>query len=136
MRADKREYNAANADRRAAYMHEYRQVNPHVRRDWGRANPDKVKAQQHKRRAALRNALHEPYTASEIFEACDYRCAYCDAPAEHLDHIMPLARGGADAAYNVTGACATCNQMKSDMDPDVWVTRVLASAAPLWTSVD
>lgn len=43
-------------------------------------------------------------------------CAYCgwQGPAAFFvwDHVIPLSRGGADAAYNQVMACAGCNLQK------------------------
>lgn len=41
-------------------------------------------------------------------------CAFCGEPAEHLDHITPLARGGTDRPTNLQPLCADCNQRKGD----------------------
>jgi 5-methylcytosine-specific restriction endonuclease McrA len=40
-------------------------------------------------------------------------CSYCGAPAEHIDHIVPLRRGGSGDWDNLTAACAACNMSKS-----------------------
>lgn len=39
-------------------------------------------------------------------------CSYCGAPGGQLDHIIPLASGGAESWDNLTSACATCNRRK------------------------
>jgi hypothetical protein len=40
-------------------------------------------------------------------------CAYCAAPADALDHILPLAAGGTDEdGMNLTAACRACNSRK------------------------
>lgn len=39
-------------------------------------------------------------------------CTYCGGPAECIDHIEALARGGADHWTNFTPACGRCNQTK------------------------
>lgn len=39
-------------------------------------------------------------------------CSYCGAPAEHIDHIVPLSRGGGGDWDNLTAACADCNMSK------------------------
>jgi 5-methylcytosine-specific restriction endonuclease McrA len=132
LRADKREYNAENAERRAAYMTEYRALNPEARAEWGRCNPEKIAAIRHRRRARIANNGAEPYDILAVYEETDFRCAYCAGPIEHLDHIVPIARGGTDTRDNVTGACALCNQTKGDTLPDVWVDRVLSSDRPVW----
>ena len=40
-------------------------------------------------------------------------CAYCGAPMEHVDHIVPFADGGVTDWTNLTPACAGCNHRKS-----------------------
>jgi hypothetical protein len=48
------------------------------------------------------------------------RCEYCRAPQTacgyrfHLEHIIPIARGGPDALTNRALACASCNLPKGD----------------------
>ncbi|MFD2093408.1 HNH endonuclease [Blastococcus deserti] len=41
-------------------------------------------------------------------------CAYCGkrTPRPHMDHVVPLARGGRHAPANVVPACAACNVSK------------------------
>ncbi len=41
-------------------------------------------------------------------------CAYCGAPAAHVDHIVPSSDGGAHDPANYTAACSPCNLSKSD----------------------
>jgi 5-methylcytosine-specific restriction endonuclease McrA len=64
------------------------------------------------RRARKAGVAHEPYSRSEIFARYDGACAYCDAPAQHLDHVHPISKGGADAPHNLVPACAPCNLSK------------------------
>jgi 5-methylcytosine-specific restriction endonuclease McrA len=42
------------------------------------------------------------------------RCAYCDCSLDrfHLDHVVPLARGGEDDLCNIVKTCPTCNVSK------------------------
>ena len=45
------------------------------------------------------------------------RCAYCDVPVAigdnlHLDHVLPISRGGAHSIGNLLPTCAWCNQSK------------------------
>jgi 5-methylcytosine-specific restriction endonuclease McrA len=52
---------------------------------------------------------------------CGRRCVYCAAPLDYahatLDHVYPLARGGAHTPGNVVVACPTCNRLKADLLP-------------------
>lgn len=48
------------------------------------------------------------------------RCEYCHAPQSvcgyrfHLEHIIPITRGGSDAEANRALACASCNLAKAN----------------------
>ena len=66
-----------------------------------------VAAKKAMRRAALRD--------------CGQRCVYCAERLDHrtatLDHVVPLARGGAYDPGNLVTACGPCNRLKCDMLP-------------------
>lgn len=65
------------------------------------------------RRAALRD--------------CGQRCVYCatrlDQHTATLDHVVPLARGGAHDPGNLVVACAPCNRLKGDLQPYEFFAR-------------
>lgn len=54
----------------------------------------------------------------EVFERDGYACRYCGAQPPSVvlvvDHIIPVAAGGASTADNLTTACEACNQGKAD----------------------
>ena len=58
---------------------------------------------------------------------CGRRCVYCAAPLDYehatLDHVHPLAKGGAHAPGNVVAACPPCNRLKADMLPAEFFMR-------------
>ena len=58
---------------------------------------------------------------------CGRRCVYCahplDAMEATLDHVYPVARGGAHVPGNIVAACAACNRMKGDMLPHEFFAR-------------
>ena len=60
------------------------------------------------------------YSRRSIFTRWGYRCCYCDAPAEHLDHVQPLSRGGVDEPRNLVPACEDCNLSKADHTLSEW----------------
>lgn len=65
--------------------------------------------------------LH-PHTRAAVLERDGYRCVYCgdgDGPF-HIDHVLPVSRGGSDDLENLTCACAACNLSKSNKTPDEW----------------
>ena len=113
---------ARAAARRAANPEAVRAVTRESVRKWRAKNPDRARAVKYRRRARLAGAPHEPYDRAEIFARYSWRCAYCDAPAEHLDHVQPLSRGGADAPRNLLPACASCNLSKSAKTLAEWAS--------------
>lgn len=58
---------------------------------------------------------------------CGQRCVYCathlDQHTATLDHVVPLARGGAHDPGNIVVACAPCNRLKGDLLPFEFFAR-------------
>lgn len=82
-------------------------------------NREKVKEWKLKRRGANLGRL--PYgTIPAIARAQKWKCAICRVPIKdgyHVDHIMPIARGGKHENRNLQLLCGPCNLRKSDRDP-------------------
>ncbi len=57
------------------------------------------------------------------------RCSYCPAPAETVDHVVPLNRGGRHAEGNLAPACRSCNSSKGDRYLFEWLVWRKATAA-------
>lgn len=93
---------------------------------WKRANPDKVNVINQNRRAARASAtgtLTHAMTDARMKEQKS-RCAWCGTKitrrSAHIDHVVPLARGGEHSSRNFVMACAPCNLKKGAKDPLVW----------------
>ena len=57
---------------------------------------------------------HAPLTRRAVFARDDWRCQYCGAAAENLDHVVPRSRGGSHSWDNVVAACRRCNSRKEN----------------------
>ncbi len=83
----------------------------------------------------LKYLVHVPYrdraalTRRAVFARDDWRCQYCGAPAENVDHVVPKSRGGLHAWENVVAACAKCNHSKGDKTPAELGWRLHAAPA-------
>lgn len=55
-----------------------------------------------------------PLTRRGVFLRDGDQCAYCDARAETVDHVVPRSRGGRHEWDNVVAACRPCNHRKAD----------------------
>lgn len=51
-------------------------------------------------------------TRERILLRDEFRCSYCGAIANQVDHITPVEHGGTDEDSNLTAACTTCNLRK------------------------
>ena len=60
---------------------------------------------------------HAPLTRRAVFARDAWRCQYCGAAAENLDHVIPRSRGGLHVWENVVAACRRCNTKKEDRTP-------------------
>lgn len=105
------------------------------KRDWYRANPDTRTAQRHARRAAQRDALgrHNGRQLRAILNAQGGRCAYCDeSRGLHLDHVIPLTRGGSNWPWNLQYLCGAHNTSKGTRtDAEFRALLGLAPAHPV-----
>lgn len=91
--------------RRAAYARRYNAANPEIGRQ--------VQARRRARKAGVGfTAFGEEQVARRVAFFGD-RCWMCASPEwSHLDHVKPLAKGGAHCLANLRPACAPCNQRK------------------------
>jgi len=95
--------------------------------------PETSTRKRHKRRAHKNNALTESYTIKQIISIYGNDCHICmeqidlTAPRStrylgwelglHLDHVIPLSKGGSDLIENVRPAHAQCNLVKGALIP-------------------
>jgi 5-methylcytosine-specific restriction endonuclease McrA len=86
-------------------------------------NPDKVSLRRQKRRATLKQAKTYLVTTKDIRKIMRQPCLYCGSLASHIDHIIPLARGGEHRIGNLAAACKTCNLSKNKKFLSEWKLR-------------
>lgn len=69
-----------------------------------------------RRRARLREAAVERVDLTAVWERDEGVCGICGEPADsldwHLDHVIPIARGGEHSMANVQVAHPICNRRK------------------------
>ncbi len=89
-----------------------------------------------------------PLSRRAVFARDEYRCQYCGAAAENLDHVLPRSRGGLHTWENVVASCRPCNAHKEDRRPqeaglrlrkvpgppsaDLWLLATAGSVDPIW----
>jgi len=114
VRAQKRLYRKANIEDARERDRRYRKSHKVQRRIWESA-----------RRARKRSAPGS-YTVADIerqYQAQKGKCYYCGMKVGkqyHIDHVVPLSRGGSNSPENVVIACPDCNFGKNNKLPHEW----------------
>jgi len=111
---------------RAAKAKVYRKLNHsqriEYRREWRARNPERARAGYRRwtqrRKARVAGVEIEYFDRSEIFTRDNGACRYCGTVLDvlnwHLDHIVPIVRGGMHTRANTVAACPKCNLSKND----------------------
>ncbi len=104
--------------------------NPNYEKNWKRNNPDKIREHKHKRRL-LMGVSENNFTSEDIkwlFIDQEGYCAYCncdlDESGYHIDHVIPISRGGSNSRSNIALACPTCNLRKNSKTAEEFVSNV------------
>lgn len=92
----------------------------HRRSYYAGLGTDKRHTLTQRRRAEDYGVTHVEYSRLDILIRWKNRCAYCTAMAEHLDHVVPLSKGGTDTEDNMVPACAGCNLSKGAKTLAAW----------------
>ena len=93
-------------------------------RKYREKHPDVIHANRWKRKAIKRAAFVERVHRSVVFERCGGACHMCGAMVDpdnwHLDHVLPLVRGGEHSYANTAVACPSCNMQRGPKTMDEW----------------
>jgi len=124
---------AANKERRREYMAkryaENREQSLAARAEWGKQNPGQVLANALLCRARKKAVAIGDHVAVAVFAEIvstepTMFCFYCERPLpkneRQVDHVTPLARGGAHQVENLVCACRKCNRAKGQKEVEVF----------------
>lgn len=88
-------------------------------------HPDRAEVHRRAGRARRQARLATGGVAPAEYELLEAifggKCAYCGEPADTIDHVMPLSRGGQHSFENIVPACFSCNRSKHAKTPREWV---------------
>ena len=124
-----REYRTANAEKISEREREYYTANKEKiseqQREYLQTPRGKeVKRTQNQRRRARKVSapIGLPFDEKLQLKRQKNRCYYCGCRLDqyHVDHVIPLSRGGSDGSENKVLACPTCNLSKGSKLPSEW----------------
>lgn len=123
-----REARLSKKDEAAAYHREWRKLNPEkvtkYRKSWRERHPDELQLLGSIRRAKMRGIK---IVKEDIHNWYSKECGVCDNLIEgkfHIDHIVPLSRGGLHVVTNLQLAHPSCNTRKHNKLPSEMLERV------------
>jgi 5-methylcytosine-specific restriction endonuclease McrA len=96
---------------------------------WREENREAHRAQRRNRKARKRQngGTHTAADILDILRMQKFTCAACPTSLKknpyHVDHIIPLSKGGGNGRRNLQILCVECNLEKSALDPHVFMRR-------------
>lgn len=103
-----------NKDRYLATQRAYRAAHPEVSR---------LGTRRYRARKVEAEGTHTDADIQAQYKRQRGKCYYCGVKVGdtyHVDHVVPLSRGGSDDPGNLVIACVSCNTSKSDKLPHEW----------------
>lgn len=108
-------------ERIAAYAEKYREKKKAYSKVYHRANPDKRRADDQRRKSRMRGSGGS-FSAKEwraLQEKYNHRCLRCgEVKPLSVDHVIPIALGGTNDIANIQPLCLDCNRRKSNKHID------------------
>lgn len=111
------------------YVRATREQREIARKKWRQNNPEQARAEIIRYRARKRQApgTHTGEDIRAQYQAQRGRCWWCGNLLNgtyHVDHLIPLSRGGSNAPENIVLACPSCNMSKNNKLPHEWIGRL------------
>jgi hypothetical protein len=76
------------------------------------------------------------WTRAKLLKRDSNQCAYCLKPADTVDHLLPVSRGGDSSWLNTVASCRPCNSKKRNRTPGEANMKLLAQPfVPAWDDV-
>jgi len=117
-----RQYYQDNKDRILEYDREYRKNNPEKIASYPSSQKEQKLIRYRNRRARINksNGTHTLDEVKNILLLQKSKCAVCKVSLSdgyHVDHIVPISKGGGNDRFNLQLLCPNCNLRKGAQDP-------------------
>jgi len=96
-----------------------------LRAEWAKRNRDKVRVTRNNRKKSIGK-----FGTSDIKRLKTSQndkcaaCLCCIKESYHIDHIIPLSKGGSNWPDNIQLLCPLCNRRKAAKMPEVWAAEI------------
>src|SRR5260221_4864099 len=108
-----------HAEQRKAYIKAHPEQRKAALQKYAKNHPDESRVRKHRRRALIKGngGTHSQSDIRKQYANQKGKCYYCKAKVGakyHVDHVIPLSKGGSNGPENIVIACPTCNLNKKD----------------------
>jgi len=132
LRSNRKEKYYLNQEKEINYIRQWRLKNPKhnsiYQKKYRKLNPESKRGSERRRRAKKFENGFELYKESQVLEVYGNNCHICLKPIDlsaprqpgldgwemglHIDHLIPLSKGGPDTISNVRPSHGSCNVKK------------------------
>lgn len=106
------------AENQRKHKEKYKERYSEYYKAWAAENREACRLRKHKYYSQLKRQLGEvsPDIIDRLFEEQEGTCFYCNRELQeyHLEHQVPISRGGLHDDSNLCLSCPTCNLRKKD----------------------
>jgi hypothetical protein len=126
-------YYQKNRDRINAAIRQRRKEHPEYLKNYKKEHLLEHRTYEHKRRSRSNEngGVHTVEELKQLFETQNGLCFYCGQllykdfkDTYHIDHRIPLFRGGGNEIDNIALACASCNKKKHTMTAEEFIKKI------------
>jgi hypothetical protein len=128
-----KEWSKKNPERRAViqrrHKDKYKEHYSEYCKEWVANNRDKCRLKKHRYYAKLKRQLGDisPNIIDRLFEKQKGLCNYCNRELQdyHLEHKIPISRGGLHDDKNLCLSCPACNLRKKDKTAEEFFSKAM-----------
>ena len=84
-------------------------------------HPEQYQMYNNRRLASKKTSVVDKFAHQDIIAKYGNKCFYCNDLFTHIDHYIPLSKGGSHTLENVRPSCEHCNLTKSNKLPDEFI---------------
>lgn len=115
-------------EKRAKYTSDWHKKNKEHAQQYRTQNLEKYRMHAQNRRARIHDSggfftLKQIHALRVLQKDKCVNCKKSIKTNMHIDHIMPIAKGGSNDIKNIQLLCPKCNFKKNDTDPIIWAQQ-------------
>ena len=128
----RKKHRIKNSTSIAKYQKQYRlktsEKRKQYQREWYKNNPEKGRFYRalHRSRKLKNGGMFSQEDISKLLISQQNKCVYCTKELKeyHIDHIIPISKGGSNWPDNLQILCRFCNQSKHDKLPEEFAKTI------------